>query len=55
MKKHSYKPTKSFYFIIVSLIISILISPIVFGLVGGVWFFYALINWANKINEENKN
>jgi hypothetical protein len=36
-----------------SLLISVLISPIIFGIVGGIWFLYALINWANKINEEN--
>lgn len=53
MKKYNYKPTKLFYFIIGSLLISVLISPIIFGIVGGIWFFYALINWANKINKEN--
>lgn len=53
MKTHTYKPTKLFYFLIASLLISAIISPIIFGIVCGLWFFCALINWANKINEEN--
>jgi hypothetical protein len=24
-----------------------------YGIVFGLWFFYAFINWANKINGEN--
>ena len=53
MKKYNYKPTKLFYFLIASLLISAIVSPIIFGIVGGLWFFYALINWAYKINKEN--
>jgi hypothetical protein len=53
MKKPHYKPTKLFYFLIGSLMITLLISPIAFGIVGGVWFLYGLINLGNKINEEN--
>jgi hypothetical protein len=54
MKKFRYKPTKLFYFLIGSLLFSLLISSIAFGIVGGVWFLYGLINLGNKVNEENR-
>jgi hypothetical protein len=54
MKKLQYKPTKLFYFLIGSLLISLLISPIAFGIVGGFWGFYGLINLGNKVNEDNR-
>ena len=53
MKKHNYKPTKLFYFLMASLLLSAIISPIIFGIVGGLWFLYALINWVNRISAEN--
>ncbi|MEZ4876486.1 MAG: hypothetical protein R2805_02875 [Flavobacterium sp.] len=54
MKKFHYKPTKLFYSLIGSLVISLLFSPIAFGIVGGLWCFYGLINLGNMINEENQ-
>jgi uncharacterized membrane protein len=53
MTTFNYKPKKLFYFIIGTILLSLFFGPIAFGIVFGLWFFYALINWANKINEEN--
>lgn len=54
MKKFSYKPTKLFYILVGSLLISLLISPIAFGIVAGIWGFLGLINLGNKVNNENR-
>ena len=53
MKKIKYTPKPLFYFLVGSLIISILISPVIFICVIGLWFFYAIINWSNQINKDN--
>lgn len=53
MKKYTYTPKPLFYALVGSLILSVFFSPIIFGIVAGVWFFYALINLGNRINKDN--
>lgn len=54
MKKYKYTPKPMFYVLVGSLILSVFLSPIVFGIVGGVWGFLALINLGNRINKDNR-
>lgn len=54
MKKHKYTPKPMFYVLVGSLIISLILSPIVFIPVVGIWFLYALINWGNQIIKDNR-
>jgi hypothetical protein len=54
MKKYIYKPKPLFWVIIFSLIISLFLGPIIFGLVVGIWFFIALVNFGNTINRDNR-
>ncbi len=53
MKKYTYTPKPLFYVLIGSLAISAIISPILFGLIGGLWWFFALINFGNRVNKDN--